>query len=90
MSTWEALWLNAKGRSRLEKDLRTWMANATGYFREAPLTHEIVLAAHELRLAHSDPADRFLAATTAIFGLTLVTADRRLLGIGTIATLASR
>ena len=90
MSTWETLLLNAKGRVRLEGDLRTWVANATGYFREAPLTHEIVLAAHELRLAHPDPADRFLAATATILGLTLVTADRRLLGIGAIATLASR
>jgi PIN domain nuclease of toxin-antitoxin system len=58
--------------------------------REAPLTHEIVLAAHELALAHHDPADRFLAATAGALGLTLVTADQRLLGLGNIATLANR
>ncbi len=51
--------VECQGRVRLEKDLRTWVANATGYFREAPLTHEIVLAAHDLPLAHPDPADRF-------------------------------
>lgn len=90
VSTWEALLLNAKGRVRLEGDLRTWVANATGYFREAPLTHEIVLAAQELSLRHPDPADRFLAATAAVLGLTLVTADRRLLGLGAVATLANR
>ncbi len=37
-----------------------------------------------------DPADRFLAATAQVLGLTLVTADERLLGLGEIATLANR
>jgi hypothetical protein len=31
-----------------------------------------------------------LAATAGVLGLTLVTADQRLLGLGTIATLANR
>jgi PIN domain nuclease of toxin-antitoxin system len=43
-----------------------------------------------LPLPHQDPADRFLAATAEVLGLTLVTADHRLLGLGTIATLANR
>jgi PIN domain nuclease of toxin-antitoxin system len=58
--------------------------------REAPLTHEIVMAAQELPLEHSDPADRFLAATAGVLKLTLVTADHRLLGLGEISTLANR
>jgi hypothetical protein len=61
----------------------------TAHLREAPLTHEIVLAAHELPLPHQDPADRFLAATAGTLDLTLVTADDRLLGLGKIATLAN-
>ena len=56
--------------------------------REAPFTW-IVLAAHELPFPHQDPADRFLAATAGTLGLTLVTADDRLLGLGKIATLAN-
>ena len=55
--------------------------------REAPLTHEIVAIAKELPFPHQDPADRFSAATAGVLGLTLVTADHRLLGLGTIATL---
>ena len=90
VSTWEALLLQAKGRIRLRGDLRDWVANATEHLREAPLTHEIVVAAHELPLLHQDPADRFLAATAGTLGLTLVTADERLLGLGKIATLANR
>ena len=90
VSTWEALLLNAKGRIRLRGDLSQWLARATAHFREAPLTHEIVLAAHRLPLPHRDPADRFLAATAQALGLTLVTADDRLLGLGEIKTLANR
>ena len=56
----------------------------------SPPTHEIVLAAHQLPLPHPDPADRFLAATAQVLGLTLVTGDERLLGLGEIRTLANR
>ena len=90
VSTWEALLLNAKGRIRLHGDLAAWLARATAHLREAPLTHEIVLAAQQLPLPHPDPADRFLAATAQVLGLTLVTADERLLGLGEIKTLANR
>jgi PIN domain nuclease of toxin-antitoxin system len=90
VSTWEVLLLSSKGRIRLPGNARDWVAGASAMMREAPLTHEIVLVAQELQLAHQDPADRFLAATADVLGLTLVTADQRLLGLGTIATLANR
>jgi PIN domain nuclease of toxin-antitoxin system len=90
VSTWEILLLHAKGRIYLHGNARDWIARATADLREAPLTHDIVVAAQELRLPHQDPADRFLAATAEVLGLTLVTADQRLLGLGTIATLANR
>ena len=90
VSTWEALLLHAKGRIRLHGNVREWLADATAHFHEAPLTHEIVVAAGELHLSHPDPADRFIAATAGTLGLTLVTADERLLGLGNIGTLANR
>ena len=90
VSTWEVLLLHAKGRIQLHGNARDWVTRATAHMREAPLTHEIVAAAQELPLAHQDPADRFLAATAGVLGLTLVTADHRLLGLGTISTLANR
>ena len=46
--------------------------------RDAPLTREVALVSNELDLPHRDPADRFLAATALVFGLMLVTLDRRL------------
>ena len=90
VSTWEILLLRAEGRVTLHGNVREWVTKAAARLREAPLTHEIVTLAHELPLAHQDPADRFLAATAGVLGLTLVTADHRLLGLGTIATLANR
>lgn len=90
VSTWEALTLNAKGRIRLPDDISAWVAHATAPFLEAPLTHEIALAARRLPWTHEDPADRFLAATAQLLRLTLVTADAALLGLGDISTLANR
>jgi PIN domain nuclease of toxin-antitoxin system len=90
ISTWEALTLNAKGRLELPVDLADWVRKATAPFREALLTHEISLASRRLRLPNQDPADRLLVATAQVVGLTLVTADSALLGLGDIATLANR
>ena len=90
VSTWEALLLYAKRRVEIPGSLEEWVALSTQKLPEAPLTHEIVLAAHHLPIAHLDPADRFLAATAQVLDLTLVTADARLLGLGEIRTLANR
>lgn len=90
VSTWELLLLHQKGRVRLTYDPLMWLARAVaGISHEAPLTQEIVIAAHQLPL-HSDPADRFIVATAQVHDLTLVTADQNLLGLGTVRTLANR
>jgi PIN domain nuclease of toxin-antitoxin system len=89
VSVWEALLLHRKGRIQIFGNLVDWVAESTVNLREAPLTTEIVVEAEHLKL-HGDPADRFLAATAKVLSLTLVTADKRLLGLGDIATLANR
>jgi len=89
ISTWEALTLHEKGRIRLPGDVDEWLRKATVATREAPLTHEIALAASRLAL-HRDPADRFLAATAQVLDFVLATADQRLLGLAEIRTLANR
>jgi PIN domain nuclease of toxin-antitoxin system len=90
ISTWEALVLHDKKRLHLHADPADWVRRACTPFREAPLTHDIVVAARQLRLPQRDPADRFLAATAKVLGLTLVTADVNLLGLGDVATLGNR
>jgi PIN domain nuclease of toxin-antitoxin system len=89
ISTWEALTLHHKGRINISGDVAAWVVRMTAGTKEAPITHEITLAARRLPL-HQDPADRFLAATAQILDLVLVTADTRLLGLPNIRTLANR
>lgn len=89
ISTYEALTWHYRGRFEIDENLTEWLARATAGTREAPLTHEIALVARQLPL-HQDPADRILAATAEVLDLTLVTADERLLGLGTIRTMANR
>jgi len=89
ISTWEALMLQRKGRLRLQPDFIAWLMRFSPGFQEAPLTHEIAIVSESLPL-HGDPADRFIAATAQVLDLTLVTADLRLLGLGTIRTMANR
>jgi PIN domain nuclease of toxin-antitoxin system len=89
VSVWEALALMQEGRIRMDHPL-AWVERAAEQLREAPLTQEIVRTAFALPLTHSDPADRFLAATAKVLKLTLVTADQKLLALREIATLANR
>ncbi len=89
VSTYEALTLHHKGRFEIDGSLDEWLARATAGTREAPLTHEIAFLARQLTL-HQDPMDRILAATAEVLDLTLVTADERLLGLGTIRTMGNR
>ena len=90
ISTWEALLLHSKRKIQFQIEAAEWIARATQDFREAPLTHEIVVVSQQLRLPHADPADRFLAATAKVLGLTLLTSGTHLLGLGEIATLSNR
>jgi PIN domain nuclease of toxin-antitoxin system len=80
VSFWEIALLIAKRRLRL--------ADSAGEMRrqilaagasELPLTGEIAILAAELDGLHSDPADRFIAATAIAHDATLITADERLL-----------
>ncbi len=80
---------HAKG-PHSRKDPFAWVERAAEQLREAPLTREIVGVGLALPLSHADPADRFLAATAKVLKLTLVTADKRLLGLGDVASLANR
>jgi PIN domain nuclease of toxin-antitoxin system len=89
VSVWEVLTLAKKGRIRISHPM-SWVETAASQMREAPLTQEIVRVSFALSLTHADPADRFLAATAKVLDLTLVTADKALLGLGEISSLANR
>lgn len=80
ISVWEFLILVEKGRVTLNVKADDWLEEAMrrAPMREAPLTFEIARESRRVKLLHQDPADRFLAATAKVLGLTLVTSDDRL------------
>ena len=92
LSVWEALVLVQRGRLAVTGDRGQWIREMVRAVprREAPVTHDIAVESRQLSLPHQDPADRFLAATARVHGLTLVTADERLLHSDEFAVLANR
>ena len=91
ITIWECLLLARKGRVILEPNAVAWLRERLKELRptEAPLNHEVAFRSEAVDVAHHDPADRFLAATAAVFDLTLVTADQRVLGSKGISVLAN-
>jgi PIN domain nuclease of toxin-antitoxin system len=81
ISVWEAMLLSERGRIDTGPNLSGWLNEALAAMpmRDAPLTREVALASRTVPLSHEDPADRFIAASAIVHGLTLVTADARLL-----------
>ena len=92
ISIWEIGLLRQKGRISLKGDLNEWVqkAMAIAPMNEAPITLEIALETAALSHALRDPADRFLAATARLLGLTLVTADEQLISSKECTTLPNR
>ncbi|MGH9476372.1 MAG: type II toxin-antitoxin system VapC family toxin [Terriglobales bacterium] len=66
------------------------MARQRAVGREAAFTPDVVLEAARGPLACRNPAHRLLTATARWYGLTLVTADRRLLAAQSCALLPNR
>jgi PIN domain nuclease of toxin-antitoxin system len=92
VSIWEILNLNGKGRLKLKGGTGGWISEALAkiFYREAALTHEVALATETFVLPHRDPADTFLVASAKVYGLTLVTADTKLLASKACPVLANR
>ena len=91
ISVWEALLLAERGRVRVDTAPTEWVQRMVRALprREAALTHDIAVARRQITLSHDDPADRFLAATAQVMGLTLVTADARLIASTEYAVMAN-
>ena len=81
ISVWEFLVLVEKKRIQLKMRPEEWVAAALAEapMHEATMNHEVALKSRSVKVEHQDPADRFLAATAAVYELVLCTADERLL-----------
>lgn len=91
VSIWEVLIQVEKKRLRILEDLGKWLARAIEdlQIQEAPLSWQAI---HEMRFIlpnHKDPADRFLAATAIAYDMTLMTADKKLVGVPGLKVLAN-
>lgn len=78
---WEALLLAERGRignGLMEFSVALRKALQVSGFSEAPLTAEIAEQSRLLTFAHSDPADRFIAATAHVLKAQLATQDNLL------------
>jgi PIN domain nuclease of toxin-antitoxin system len=93
VSVWEFLLLVERGRVRIRTGTAPeWVEAALSRspMQDAALTREVAVRSRSVRVAHEDPADRFLAATADVYELTLVTGDERLLRGKGFRTLANR
>lgn len=81
ISVWEALLLAGRGRIELHSEPAVWLQTVLAVLpvRDALLSREVAQLGRSMDLPQQDPADRFIAATAAVYELTLVTADALLL-----------
>lgn len=80
ISFWEVAMLVERGRLQLDTTVAAFRTLAIRHgFHEVAVDGEVGIAAAELPDVHADPADRMLVATAILRGLTLITADDKLL-----------
>lgn len=81
ISVWETALLIERKKLPVAESSESWIERAFSQLtvREATLTFDIAIKARQLSGLHEDPADRFIVATAAALGLTLLTSDARLL-----------
>jgi len=91
VSIWEARHLVRRKRLRIKQSFPDWleMVFARVPIKEAPFNFAVAVEAAGIELPESDPGDVFLAATAAVFRLTLVTADAQFAGRSWLQTMAN-
>jgi len=80
ISLLEVASLSSKGRIELAMPLEVFLQNLEERFTVMPITGKACARTVELPEGYpGDPADRIIGATALVEGMTLVTADRRIL-----------
>ena len=81
ISIWEAHLLIENKRLRVNLSPDAWIRQALQALsvHEAPITFRIATLSRQMGLLHNDPADRFIAATSASMEIPLLTADESLI-----------
>ncbi|MDP6525171.1 MAG: type II toxin-antitoxin system VapC family toxin [Kiritimatiellia bacterium] len=82
ISAWEVSKKESIGKLKLSVPVRQWLASAIQepFIALQPLSVDIAHESNQLPGEfHRDPADQIIVATARLHGLTLITADRRIL-----------
>ena len=80
ISFWEVAMLSKKGRIELFLSIDAWRSDLINSgLQEIPLSGDIAINSALLDDFHGDPADRMIVATALKAGMTLCTADRKIL-----------
>jgi PIN domain nuclease of toxin-antitoxin system len=80
--------LEARGRIELGMSLESFLQSLESSFRVMPITSRSCARIAELPSTYpKDPADRIIGATALAEGLTLITADRKILASKAVQTL---
>ncbi len=89
ISIWEIILLAEKRRIAIGSDIVQAVRDIlhTIPMKEAAINSEVAIQSRNVNLPHQDPADRFLAATAAVYELTLVTADARIIDADAVPVL---
>ncbi len=91
ISCWEIATKAARGRLTLDRDVDAWIGQALRYegVEVATLTPRIAVRAGKLGTEgfHGDPADRMLAATAMVRGISLVTKDAQIRAFDAVDTI---
>jgi PIN domain nuclease of toxin-antitoxin system len=89
----EAAWHLAHGRIAVDESFGPWplwlrAAAAAPHIEVLPLTVDVAIESEQLgETFPPDPADRLIAATARVHGLTLITSDRPIRKSGAVRTL---
>ena len=91
VSIWEARHLVRRKRVRIKQSFSDWLELALTRvpLSEAPFNFAVAAQASAIELPEADPGDVFLAATAAVFDLTLATADPQLLACAWLKTMSN-
>lgn len=80
ISMWEIAMLEQRNKIQLIQPIAHWYKDIISLgIQEIPLSGDIAIDSVLLKNLHNDPADRIIAATAIAHGLTLLTADNKLL-----------
>ena len=82
--------LTATGRLRFDRDVETWLEDATLANGIEVVPIDAMIAARSIRIAahfHGDPVDQLIAATSIVLEVPLITADENLRASAALRTI---